>query len=51
MVLALIVTPEGFPLGYEVLPGNTTDKTTLGATLESIERQYGKAERVWLMHR
>jgi len=33
VVIALIVTPEGFPLAYEVLPGNTTDKTTLKARL------------------
>jgi transposase len=51
VVIALIITPEGFPLAYEVLPGNTSDKTTLGAFLSKIEEQYGKAERVWLMDR
>ena len=51
MVIALIVTPEGFPLAYEVLPGNTSDKTTLRNFLRKIEEQYGKAERVWLMDR
>jgi len=51
VVIALIITPEGFPLAYEVLPGNTSDKTTLGAFLRKIEQQYGKAERVWLMDR
>jgi transposase len=51
VVIALIVTPEGFPLGYEVLSGNTADKTTLAAMLEKIESQYGKAERTWLMDR
>lgn len=51
VVIALIVTPEGFPLGYEVLPGNTLDKKTLKAALESIEKQYGKARRVWVMDR
>jgi hypothetical protein len=51
VVIALIVTPEGFPLGYEVLSGNTADKTTLPAMLEKIESQYGKAERTWLMDR
>jgi hypothetical protein len=50
-VIALIVTPEGFPLGYEVLRGNTADNTTLKAALEKIEKQYGKAERTWLMDR
>jgi transposase len=51
VVIALIITPEGFPLAYEVLPGNTSDKTTLRAFLGKIEEQYGKAERVWLMDR
>jgi transposase len=51
VVIALIVTPEGFPLAYEVLPGNTSDKTTLRKFLRKIEEQYGKAERVWLMDR
>jgi hypothetical protein len=46
-----VVTPEGLPLAYEVLPGNTADKTTLRGFLERIERQYGKARRVWLMDR
>src|SRR5439155_1568071 len=49
IVIALVVTPEGLPLAYEVLPGNTADKTTLRGFLERIERQYGKARRVWLM--
>lgn len=51
VVIALIVTPEGFPLAYEVLPGNTADKTTLGPFLQQIEAQYGKAERIWVMDR
>lgn len=51
VVIALIVTPEGFPLAYEVLPGNTTDKTTLKDFLAKIEDQYGKAERIWVMDR
>ena len=51
VVIALIVTPEGFPLGYEVLPGNTLDKKTLSSALASIEKQYGKANRVWVMDR
>jgi len=51
VVIALVVTPEGFPLGYEVLPGNTLDKQTLGSALASIEKQYGKARRVWVMDR
>lgn len=51
VVIALVVTPEGFPLGYEVLPGNTLDKKTLESALSSIEKQYGKARRVWVMDR
>ncbi len=51
VIIALIITPEGLPLAYEVLPGNTSDKTTLKEFLERIEVQYGKAERVWLMDR
>jgi len=46
VVIALVVTPEGFPLAYEVLSGNTSDKTTLKAFLEKIQLQYGKARRV-----
>jgi transposase len=51
VVIALIVTPEGFPLAYEMLPGNTTDKTTLKDFLAKIEKQYGKADRIWVMDR
>ena len=51
VVIALVVTPEGLPLAYEVLAGNTTDSTTLRAFLAKIERQYGKARRVWCMDR
>src|SRR5256885_13379304 len=51
IVIALVVTPGSLPLAYEMLPGNTADKTTLRGFLERIERQYGKARRVWLMDR
>jgi transposase len=51
VVIALIVTPEGFPLAYEVLPGNTADCTTLRGALRKIEAQYGKAQRIWVMDR
>jgi len=51
VVIALIVTPEGFPLAYEVLAGNTSDKTTLKDFLKRIEDQYGKAQRIWVMDR
>lgn len=51
VVIALIVTPQGFPLAYEVLAGNTADNTTLREFLKKIESQYGKAQRIWLMDR
>src|SRR6201981_2604077 len=51
VVIALIVTPDGFPLAYEVLPGNTADCTTLRDALRKIEAQYGKAGRIWVMDR
>lgn len=51
VVIALIVTPEGFPVAYEVMPGNTSDKTTLPAFLRKIEKQYGKTNRLWIMDR
>ena len=51
VVIALIVTPEGFPLSYEVLSGDTADSTTLGGFLSRIERRYGRANRIWVMDR
>jgi transposase len=51
VVIALVVTPQGFPLAYEVLPGNTADNTTLKDFLARIEQQYGRARRIWLMDR
>jgi len=51
VVIGLIVTPEGYPLAYEVMAGNTSDKTTLRMFLEKIEKLYGKAERIWVMDR
>ena len=51
VVIALIVTPEGFPIAYEVLPGNTADCKTLRDMLRKIEAQYGKAQRIWVMDR
>ena len=49
VVIALVVTPEGFPLGYEVLAGNTDERATLADWLKRIEEQYGKARRIWVM--
>src|SRR5712672_2882940 len=51
VVIALVVTPEGFPLAYEVMAGNTADKTTLRGLLERIEKLHGQAERIWVMDR
>ena len=51
VVIAVVLTPEGFPLAYEVMPGNTSDKTTLHLFLQKIEAQYGKANRIWIMDR
>jgi transposase len=51
VVIALVVTPEGFPLAYEVMSGNTADKTTLRSFLARIEELYGQAERIWVMDR
>ena len=51
VVIALVVTTEGLPLAYEVLSGNTADCTTLRTFLAKIERQYGKARRIWIMDR
>jgi transposase len=50
-MIALIVTPAGLPLAYEVMAGNTSEKTTLRGFLDRIEGLYGKARRVWLMDR
>jgi hypothetical protein len=51
LVIALVVTPDGFPLAYEVMNGNTSDRTTLRDFLKKIEETYGKAQRVWVMDR
>jgi transposase len=51
LVIALVVTPDGFPLAYEVMNGNTSDRTTLRDFLKTIENTYGKAKRVWVMDR
>jgi transposase len=51
LVIALVVTPDGFPLAYEVMNGNTSDRATLPGFLKKIESKYGKAQRVWVMDR
>ena len=51
VVIALVITTDGFPLAYEVLDGNTSDRTTLREFLDKIEKTYGKAKRMWVMDR
>jgi transposase len=51
VVVALVVSPEGLPLAYEMFPGNTADKTTLRQMVKTIQTRYGAAERIWVMDR
>jgi transposase len=51
VVIALVITPDGFPLAYEVIDGNTSDRATLRDFLDKIEKSYGKAKRMWVMDR
>ncbi len=51
LVIALVVTTDGFPLAYEVMNGNTSERTTLRTFLDDIEKTYGKAKRTWVMDR
>src|SRR6202171_1843620 len=49
LVIALVITTDGFPLAYEVMDGNTSDRTTLRGFLDKIQTTYGKAKRMWVM--
>jgi len=51
VVLAVVLSAEGFPLAYEVMAGNTSGNTTLWEFVQKIEAQYGKANRIWVMDR
>jgi len=51
LVIALIVTPEGFPLSYEIFAGNRLDRTTLKEIIQALEQKHGKARRVWVFDR
>ena len=51
IVIALIITPDGLPVGYEVMRGNTSDKTTLSDMLQKIAERYGTKQRTWIMDR
>jgi Transposase DDE domain len=51
VVIALIVTTDGYPLGYEVFPGNTGDSTTVQEIVAKVETEHGIAKRIWVMDR
>lgn len=51
LIIALIVTPEGFPLSYEIFAGNRQDRTTLVEIIEAVENKHGRARRVWVFDR
>ena len=51
VIIAVVLSLEGFPLAYEIMPGNTNDKTTLRLFLEKIQAQYGQDNRIWIMDR
>lgn len=51
VIIALVITPDGFPLAYEVMDGNTSDRSTLRDFLDKIEKLYGKTKRTWVMDR
>ena len=51
VVVALVLTPDGFPLAYEVLPGNASDKGAQMQFIKKLEAKYGKIGNLWLMDR
>jgi hypothetical protein len=51
MVIALIVSSEGFPFSYEIFDGNRADVSTMETILRMVERKYGKARRIWVFDR
>jgi transposase len=51
LVIAIVVTPEGFPLSYEVFDGDRADVTTLEAMLDQVEARHGRARRIWVFDR
>jgi len=51
VVIAVVLSAEGFPLAYEVMPGNTSDRTTLKLFVQKVQAQYGQARRIWIMDR
>lgn len=51
MLIALIVTREGFPFSYETFDGNRADVSTMETMLRMVERKYGQARRIWVLDR
>ena len=51
VVVALVLTPDGFPLAYEVMPGNTNDRETQMPFIKRLEAKYGRIGSLWLMDR
>ena len=49
--IGLVVTRDGFPLGYEIFAGNRTDVTTVKEIIGTMENRYGKVNRIWVMDR
>jgi len=49
--IALVVTKDGMPLGYETFAGNRSDGTTVEEIVETMEDRYGRADRIWAMDR
>jgi hypothetical protein len=47
----LVVSHEGYPLGYEVFAGNRKDSTTVGEVVERMEQRYGREGRIWAVDR
>jgi transposase len=50
-VLALVVTPDGFPVYHEVFAGNTNDAVAFPQIVETMESRFGTARRVWVLDR
>ena len=51
VTIALVMSPRGLPLFYEVFDGSRADVTTVEEVVEAMEQRYGKAQRIWVMDR
>jgi transposase len=49
--IGLVVTEDGFPVGYEVFAGNTNDSRTVKMMIEAMEKRHGTLHRIWVMDR